>query len=79
MRKLTIAALLLAAFAAPLHAQQQEDPKEEAKKRDAAALDKQYKAILELTDKTAPTKIDPWRNMRVGGEATASDASKPGR
>jgi hypothetical protein len=72
MRKITIAALLLAAFATPLHAQQQADPEDEAKKRDAAALDKQYKTILELTDKPEPVKVDPWRNMRGNGTDTSN-------
>ncbi len=79
MRKITIAVLLLAAFATPLYAQQQQnDPEEAAKKRDAAALDKQYKTILELTDKAAPVKVDPWNNMRSTGstDAAASKAKK---
>jgi hypothetical protein len=75
MRKLTIAALLLAAFAAPLHAQQR-DPEEESKKRQDSALDKQYKTILELTDKANPTKVDPWQNMRSTTDASAQKPKK---
>jgi hypothetical protein len=79
MRKITIAALLLAGLAGTAYAQkqQQEDPyaaEDAAKARDAAILDKKYKTILELTDKsTAPVKVDPWHNMR----GAATDASKP--
>jgi hypothetical protein len=75
MRKIMIAAVLLAGLAGTAYAQQgqQEDPEEAAKKRDAAKLDKQYKTILELTDKPTEVKSDPWRNMRGSG----TDASKP--
>ena len=77
MRKITIAAVLLLGLAGTAYAQQQQqqkvDPEEAAKARDAAALDKQYKAILELTDKpSGPVKVDPWQNMR----GASSDASK---
>jgi hypothetical protein len=77
MRKITIAAVLLVGLAGTAYAQRQQkvDPEEVAKARDAAALDKQYKAILELTDKSSgPVKVDPWHNMR--GSAS-TDASKP--
>ena len=79
MRKITIAALVLAGLAVPVHAQQQkpDDPETIAKKRDAAALDKQYKTILELTDTATPVKVDPWQNMRSSSSST--DASKPKR
>jgi len=78
MRKITIAAVLLAALGGTAYAQQQkEDPYAEAdaaKARDAAILDKKYKTILELTDKSsAPVKVDPWQKMRGG----STDASKP--
>ena len=77
MRKITIAAVLLVGLAGTAYAQQQQqqkvDPEEAAKARDAAALDKQYKAILELTDKpSGPVKVDPWQNMR----GASTDASK---
>ena len=80
MRKITIAAVLLVGLAATAYAQQQQqpkvDPEEIAKQRDAAALDKQYKTILELTDKSsAPVKVDPWQNMR----GASSEVSKPKR
>jgi hypothetical protein len=76
MRKITIAAVLLVGLAGTAYAQQQQkvDPEEVAKARAAAALDKQYRAILELTDKSSgPVKVDPWQNMR----GASSDASKP--
>jgi hypothetical protein len=78
MRKITIAAVLLVALGGTAYAQQQkEDPyaaEDAAKARDAAILDKKYKTILELTDKSsAPVKIDPWQKMRGG----STDASKP--
>ncbi len=77
MRKLTIAVLLLAAVATPLHAQDGKyDAADAAKKRDAAALDKQYKTILDLTDKSAPAKVDPWRNMRSTDSTAAAKAKK---
>ena len=76
MRKITIAAVLLVGLAGTAYAQQQQqkvDPEEVAKQRDAAALDKKYKTILELTDKSSgPVKVDPWRNMRDGGGTEAS-------
>jgi len=77
MRKITIAAVLLLGLAGTAYAQRQQkvDPEDAAKARDAAALDKQYKAILELTEKSSgPVKVDPWQNMRGGG---GTDASKP--
>ena len=80
MRKITIAALLLAGLAGTAYAQQQkEDPyaaEDAAKARDAATLDKQYKTILELTDKSTPVKVDPWQNMRGGGGTDASKAKR---
>jgi hypothetical protein len=80
MRKITIAALLLAGLAGTAYAQQGKyDAEEEAKKRDNAALDKQYRAILELTDKAAPVKVDPWQNMRSGSSTDASDGAKAKR
>ncbi len=77
MRKIAIAAVLLLGVAGTASAQRQQkvDPEDAAKARDAAALDKQYKAILELTEKSSgPVKVDPWQNMRGGG---GTDASKP--
>ena len=77
MRKITIAAVLLVSLGGTAYAQQQkEDPyaaEDAAKARDAAILDKKYKAILKLTDKPTQVKIDPWQKMRGG----STDASKP--
>jgi hypothetical protein len=74
MRKITIAVLLLAGLAATAYAQQKQDPhaaEDAAKAREDAAIDKQYEAILHLTDKANTVKVDPWHNMR------GTDASKP--
>jgi hypothetical protein len=74
MRKITIvvSVLLLAGLAGSAYAQSKGDSdydlQREAKARDAATLDKQYRTILELTDKPTDVKVDPWRNMR--GPAT---------
>jgi hypothetical protein len=77
MRKITIAAALLAALAGTASAQQKkEDPyaaEDAAKARDAAILDKKYKTILKLTDTPTQVKVDPWQKMRGAGP----DASKP--
>ncbi len=80
MRKLTIAAMLLAGLAGTAYAQKQqkEDPyaaEDAAKARDAAILDKKYKTILELSDTPANVKVDPWQKMR----GPSTDASKPKR
>jgi hypothetical protein len=65
MRKIAVAAIVLAGLALPAYAQEGKyDAQDASKKREAEALDKQYKTILQLTDKTAPAKIDPWQNMR---------------
>ena len=79
MRKITIAALLLAALAGIAYAQQEkEDPyaaEDAAKARDAAILDKKYKTILKLTDEPKNVKVDPWQKMR----GSSTGASKPTR
>lgn len=65
MKKIAVAAIMLMGLAMPASAQQGKyDAQDAAKKREAEALDKQYKTILELTDKTAPAKVDPWEKMR---------------
>lgn len=64
MRTFIFAALFLACLAGTAYAQQQ-DAEDAAKAREAAEIDKKYKAILELTDKGTTTKVDPWRNMRA--------------
>ena len=61
-----VAFVLLAAVAAPAVAA--EDPavqEREQQKKDAEALEKQYKATLKNTDSApAPARADPWQNMR---------------
>jgi hypothetical protein len=65
-----IGLVLLAAFAGPVFAQQPmpDDPAvldRIQKKKDAEALDKQYKSTLKSTDQAAtPVRSDPWQNMR---------------
>lgn len=72
MKKIAVAAVVLIALAVPASAQQGKfDAQDEAKKREAERLDKQYKAILQLTDKATPTKTDPWQNMRGAQSETA--------
>jgi hypothetical protein len=74
MRKIAVAAIVLAGMTLPAYAQQgRYDAEDAAKKRDAERLDKQYKTILQLTDKATPTKTDPWQNMR----GTQGEAPKP--
>jgi hypothetical protein len=75
MRKITIAVagLLLASLTGVAYAQQKDDPyaaQHAAKAREAAAIDRQYRTILQLTDRPTDVKVDPWRNMR------GTDASK---
>ncbi|MFN3656870.1 MAG: hypothetical protein ACK4UO_06420 [Pseudolabrys sp.] len=41
------------------------DPEEMQKKREAEAIDREYKSTLERTQKQgAPARTDPWANMR---------------
>ena len=74
MRKIAIATLLLAALGGTAFAQSNSDAEDASKKRDAAILDKQYKTILELTDKPTEVKVDPWHNMRSAGGPDSSKA-----
>lgn len=76
MKKISIGLLLLGMLAGPALAQkhggaqaQQPTPEELEKKRDAEALDQQYKNTLKRTnaDRSA-TRVDPWANMRSGPE-----------
>jgi hypothetical protein len=72
MRRLSVGlALMLAVLAMPAaHAQkskapQPPSPAELEKKREAEALDRQYKSTLKRTDSNAaPVQTDPWSNMR---------------
>jgi hypothetical protein len=74
MKKLVIGLFVLTVIAVPAQAQRrgggapQPSPEEMQKKRDAAALDKQYKDALRRTENEAQTKVDPWANMRGANE-----------
>jgi hypothetical protein len=71
LRALFVGAMMAACLAGPAFAQNKqhnlptatEDPQ---KKKDAEAIDKQYKATLERTrkTKTETTAADPWQNLR---------------
>jgi hypothetical protein len=70
MKRLIIGATLLGILAGPVYAQQkQEDSlmvlEEKQRKSDAAAVDRQYRSVLEKTRKdAAENRTDPWANMR---------------
>ena len=77
MKKIVIAVAALAVLAAPSMAQrrgqaaQQPSPEDVAKKQQAEALDKQYKATLQRMNKDGTTaRVDPWSNMRDSSDAT---------
>ena len=65
-----VAFVLLAAFAGPVLAEEAipDDPQvleRIQKKKEAEALDKQYKSTLKSTNQaTTPVRSDPWQNMR---------------
>jgi hypothetical protein len=69
MRRTAIAVVLLAILATPVHAQRgqqkQESPEDIRKKKDAEALDQEYKSTLKRTNKEDAVRIDPWANMRA--------------
>jgi hypothetical protein len=70
MRALIVGAVMVGCFARPVYAQKQEDKtplqlEDDQKKRDADAIDRQYKSTLDRTRKnTTETRADPWSNMR---------------
>lgn len=70
MRKLVVSTVMLGLLSGPVFAQQRSDDpiaiKEREKQQQAEALDKQYKRTLDQTRKEsdAPTRNDPWANMR---------------
>jgi hypothetical protein len=77
MKKIAIGLVALGVLAGPALAQksgggqqQQPTPEEIQSKRDAADLDKQYKATLKRSNSgtTAPARVDPWANMRGANE-----------
>jgi len=70
MKRLIAATVALAALTGPVFAQpaNEDDPiivEQKNKKKDAEALDRQYKSTLDRTrqETTAP-RTDPWSNMR---------------
>ena len=70
MRRATVAVVLLAMFTAPVFAQRgqqqrQETPEEIQKKKEAEAVDQQYKSTLKRTQKEENVRVDPWANMRA--------------
>ena len=71
MASFIFAIVLLAVIAGPALAQQKRAPRQtrlpnedKQKKKDAEAIEKQYNATLKKTDQAAPTRVDPWQNMR---------------
>jgi hypothetical protein len=71
---LLLAALALAALALPAQAQKrggppQPTPEELEQKREAAKIDKQYKDALKRAGSDAPTRVDPWANLRGNDNA----------
>jgi hypothetical protein len=79
MRKLILAAFLLAFFVPAAYAQQG-DPNREAQdaaeKREKAALDRQYRNALKNVPAAAQTKNDPWAQMRAPSEPNAASGKK---
>jgi hypothetical protein len=65
-----VALLLLVAIAGPVFAQEARDDEpliveQKEKKKEAEAIEKQYKSTLKNTDRpTTPVRSDPWQNMR---------------
>ncbi len=78
MKRIVLAVLVLAFAAGPVLAQNDDVDHEpmkqidQARKRENAAIDKQYQRTLKATrgDAPAPLKADPWAKMR--GSDTAS-------
>ena len=74
MKRIVLSLLLLATVAGPALAQGHKTPpaednplaqKEEVRRRENAAIDKQYQKTLQQTQGvSAPAKNDPWANMR---------------
>ena len=75
MRMLVFGAIAVALLAPRAHAQSdayQPKPEEIEKKRNAAALDAQYKRALDRSTKNVEAvKTDPWENMRAPGDSKA--------
>ena len=76
MRKLLASAIVLAILTCPAFAQQQKKDDEPLmilerdKERQAEALDKQYKRMIDRSRKDTETpKTDPWSNMRAPNDS----------
>jgi len=80
LRALVLGAVLTGCLAGPVHAQQQPQDvpnplkeEEEQRRKDDAAIDKQYKSTLQRThrDATQTQPTDPWQNMRGTDDSKA--------
>ena len=75
MRKLFASAIVLAILTSPAFAQQKKEDEplvilERDKLRQAEALDKQYKRMMDRSRKDTETpKTDPWSNMRAPNDS----------
>jgi hypothetical protein len=78
LRALIVGAVLAGCLSGPVYAQSKKggappaSPEEIQRKKDAEAIDKQYKATLERTRKETPTETraaDPWSYMRGADDA----------
>jgi hypothetical protein len=75
MRKLFASAIVLAILTSPAFAQQKKEDEplvilERDKQRQAEALDKQYKRMMDRSRKDTETpKTDPWSNMRAPNDS----------
>jgi len=69
MRRAAVAVVLLAILATPVYAQggrgRQDTPEDIRKKKDAEAVDQEYKSTLKRTSKEDAARVDPWANMRA--------------
>jgi flagellar biosynthesis/type III secretory pathway M-ring protein FliF/YscJ len=77
MARYIVAFVLLTVIAGPVFAQQrpEENPyaaDERQKKKDAEEIEKRYNSMLKNAGNTAaPTRIDPWQNMRGADDSKA--------
>jgi len=75
MKRLIAATLGLAVLTGPVFAQQSRDDdpvimQDKNKKRDADAIDRQYKSTLDNTRATIQEpRTDPWQNMRGSADS----------
>jgi hypothetical protein len=75
MRKLLSSAVILAILSSPALAQQKKEDEplailEREKQKQAEALDKQYKRMMDRSRKDTETpKTDPWSNMRTPNDS----------